>query len=45
VVSYLLDLAGNKTRTTWADGYYVAYAYDTLNRMTTQLRGHANTGT
>jgi RHS repeat-associated protein len=35
VVSYLLDLAGNKTRTTWADGYYVTYAYDALNRMTT----------
>jgi hypothetical protein len=32
---FLLDLGGNKTRTTWADGYYVTYAYDALNRMTT----------
>ncbi|MFM9862314.1 MAG: RHS repeat-associated core domain-containing protein [Micropepsaceae bacterium] len=35
VVSYTFDLAGNKTRTTWADGYYVQYQYDALNRMTT----------
>ena len=35
VVAYQLDAAGNKTRTTWADGYTVAYAYDQLNRMTT----------
>jgi YD repeat-containing protein len=35
VVSYTFDPAGNKTRTTWADGYYVQYQYDALNRMTT----------
>jgi RHS repeat-associated protein len=35
VVSYQIDATGNKTRTTWADGYYVQYAYDALNRMTT----------
>jgi YD repeat-containing protein len=36
VVAFLLDLAGNKTRTTWADGYYVTYAYDALGRMATE---------
>ena len=35
VVAYQLDAMGNKTRTTWADGYYVNYAFDALGRMTT----------
>jgi len=28
------DNAGNRTRTTWPDGYFVTYQYDALNRMT-----------
>jgi YD repeat-containing protein len=32
-VSYQLDAAGNKTRAIWADGYYVTYAFDALNRL------------
>jgi len=28
-----MDNAGNRTRTTWPDGYFVTYAYDALNRM------------
>jgi RHS repeat-associated protein len=27
------DSAGNRTRTTWPDGYFVSYQYDALNRM------------
>ena len=27
------DAAGNRTRETWPDGFYVTYAYDALNRM------------
>jgi len=34
MVSYLYDSVGNRTRTTWPDSYYVAYTYDSLNRMT-----------
>jgi RHS repeat-associated protein len=34
VVSYQLDPAGNRTRATWADGYYVQYQFDALGRMT-----------
>ncbi len=34
-VSYQYDPAGNRSRTTWPDGYFAAYAYDALNRMTT----------
>jgi YD repeat-containing protein len=32
-VGYQYDEAGNRARTIWPDGYYVAYEYDTLNRM------------
>ena len=32
-VSYRYDDAGNRTRITWPDGYYVSYAYDPMNRM------------
>ncbi|WP_081477078.1 RHS repeat domain-containing protein [Sphingomonas sp. PAMC 26605] len=28
------DAAGRRTRTTWADGFYVTYEYDTLGEMT-----------
>lgn len=34
-VSYQHDAAGNRTRTTWPDGYLVNYDYDAVNRMTT----------
>src|SRR6185503_5001885 len=33
-VSYQYDEAGNRSRTTWHDGYYVTYWYDELGRMT-----------
>jgi RHS repeat-associated protein len=32
-VSFLHDEAGNRTRTTWPDGYFVTYEYDVSNRM------------
>lgn len=32
-VSYLYDQAGNRTRLTWPDGFYVTYSYDALGRM------------
>ena len=34
-VSYQYDAAGNRTRLTWPDAYYVQYAYDALHRLTT----------
>ena len=33
-VSYAYDEAGNRTRITWPDGFFVSYAYDALDRMT-----------
>jgi YD repeat-containing protein len=38
-LSYQYDAAGNKTRVTHPDGFYVQYAYDALNRMTTAPPG------
>jgi RHS repeat-associated protein len=35
MLSLQYDLAGNRTRLTWPDGYYVTYAYDALHRLTT----------
>jgi RHS repeat-associated protein len=35
IIGYQYDQAGNRSRTTWPDGYYVTYAYDAANRMTT----------
>lgn len=32
-VSYLYDPSSNRSQTTWPDGYYVSYLYDSLNRM------------
>lgn len=32
-VAYAYDQAGNRSRTTWPDGYFVHYTYDALNRM------------
>lgn len=33
-IGYQYDPAGNRTRITWPDNYYVTYQYDALNRMT-----------
>lgn len=39
-VTHILDLNGNRTRTTWPDGYYVSRIFDQLNRLTgIQLNG------
>jgi RHS repeat-associated protein len=43
-VSYLYDEAGNRTYTTWPDGYSVAYEYDALNRMSKVWEGAATVG-
>jgi RHS repeat-associated protein len=32
-VTYAYDASGNRSSTTWPDGYYVSYSYDALNRM------------
>ena len=32
-VTYTYDASGNRSTTTWPDGYYVSYTYDALNRM------------
>jgi len=32
-IGYQYDANSNRTRLTWPDGYFVNYAYDTLNRM------------
>lgn len=32
-VSYLYDQAGNRSRTSWPDGYFVDYIFDAANRM------------
>jgi RHS repeat-associated protein len=42
-VSYMLDGNGNRTRTTWPDGYYVSYQYDTFNRMSFAWEGAVGT--
>ncbi len=34
-VTWELDAAGNRTKLTWPDGYYAAYAYDALNHPIT----------
>jgi len=33
-VTHVLDNNGNRTRTTWPDGYYVTQVFDQLNRLT-----------
>lgn len=42
-VSYQYDAAGNRTRTTWPDAYFVSYEYDALNRMTQVWEGAIGT--
>ncbi|HTS15963.1 MAG TPA: RHS repeat domain-containing protein, partial [Verrucomicrobiae bacterium] len=39
VTGYVLDLDGNRTQLTWPDGYFVTYAYDSLDRMTSATEG------
>jgi RHS repeat-associated protein len=41
-VSYQYDAAGNRERTTWPDGYFVAYRADALNRMQYAWRNHTS---
>ena len=41
-VSYVVDQAGNQARITWPDGYYVSYAYDALNHVTTATESGTN---
>jgi RHS repeat-associated protein len=33
-IAYQYDVAGNRTRLTWPDGYYAGYCYDAANRLT-----------
>lgn len=43
-VVHVLDANGNRTKTTWPDGYFVDRTYDELNRLTTiKLNGSAST--
>ncbi len=42
-VSYQYDAASNRTRLTWPDGYYVQYAFDALDRMSTASENGATT--
>ena len=43
-ISYLYDSASRRTRTTWADGFYVSYDYDTLGRVTAIRENGAASG-
>jgi YD repeat-containing protein len=43
-VSYLYDLAGNRTRLTWGDGNYVAYDYDLTGNVTAIRENGATSG-
>ena len=43
-ISYLYDSASRRTRTTWADAFYVSYDYDTLGRVTTIRENGAASG-
>jgi YD repeat-containing protein len=43
-MAFQYDAASNRTRVTWADGYYAAYGYDALNRATTIGENGATSG-
>jgi RHS repeat-associated protein len=42
--SYQYDAAGNRTRLTWGDGHYVAYDYDSVNRVIKIRENGASSG-
>ena len=43
-LSYLYDLAGNRTRISWPDGYFHAYVHDPLNRVSQVQENGATSG-
>jgi RHS repeat-associated protein len=43
-LTYAYDQNGNRTRETWPDSFYVTYAYDALNRMTSAGESGATAG-
>ena len=43
-LGYQYDLAGNRTRVTWPDGFYAGYVYDAMNRMTAANENGATSG-
>jgi len=43
-MTYLYDAAGDRTRITWADGFYAGYAYDTIGGVTTIAANGATSG-
>lgn len=43
-VTHVLDANGNRTKTTWPDGYFVSRTFDEMNRLTAiKLNGSATT--
>jgi RHS repeat-associated protein len=43
-LAYQYDAAGDRTRMTWADGFYASYAYDTLGSVTSVTANGATSG-
>jgi RHS repeat-associated protein len=43
-VTYAYDASSNRSRMTWPDGYYAAYVYDGLNRLTQVQENGATSG-
>ena len=43
-LSYQYDLAGNRTRVTWPDAFYVQYDFDAANRMVKARENGATSG-
>ena len=43
-VTYLVDAAGDRTRITWSDGFYAAYAYDMTQGVTSITANGATSG-
>ena len=43
-VTFQYDANGNRVKETWPDSFYVTYAYDALNRMTTVGENGATSG-
>ncbi|HJT92193.1 MAG TPA: RHS repeat-associated core domain-containing protein, partial [Mycobacterium sp.] len=42
--TFALDANGNRTKLTWAGGYFVGYCYDSLNRMTAAMENSTSSG-